>query len=281
MSRADLSLEPADRRLLALIADGEARLEGPEGRILRVIGPNGIRRRGLDPERLARWIDDGLVRLDGGSPARLDLTPLGRARLERGTPLEAVGGFRLRHGAVELADDGEGQRIAVDREESPLSRLARRRDRSGRAWLSPARLAAGERLRADFTLAQMMPTVTSNWSTGRVKGGTGGVADLTDRALAARDRVETALAAVGSDLGGVLIDVCCFLKGLETVESERRWPVRSAKVVLDIGLGRLCDHYGFAEEAVGPDRRGRIAFWGTPDHRPTLRRTPPGAASGG
>ncbi|NLH82369.1 MAG: DNA replication protein [Phyllobacteriaceae bacterium] len=170
----------------------------------------------------------------------------------------------------------EAPAVAVDRAESPLAWLARRRDRSGRAYLSPARVAAGERLRADFTLARMMPTVTSNWSIGRIRGGkvAGGLGDLTDRALAARRRVEIALAAVGSDLGGVLLDVCCFLKGLETVESERRWPARSSKVVLDIALGRLCDHYGLAEAAVGPERGGRLLAWGTPDHRPAERRSP-------
>lgn len=275
MSRPATPRETADHRLLTLLSTGEARLEGADGRTLCVIGPHGLRRLRLDPDRLAAWLADGIVRLDGTPPTEIHLTAVGRSRLRRGTALAGVDGFRLQHGAVERAETAEGGEVVVDRAESPLARLARRRDRSGRSWLTPARLAAGERLRADFTLAQMMPTVTSNWSTGRVKGGRGGVADLTDRALAARDRVEAALAAVGTDLGGVLIDVCCFLKGLEVVESERRWPVRSAKVVLDIALGRLGDHYGLAEEAVGPDRAGRLAFWGAPDHRPTLRRTPP------
>lgn len=270
----------AERRLLALIEAGEATLEEGAAPTLRVTGPNGLRRLSLPPERLAAWLADGVVRLDGAPPTRLRLTAAGRARLRRAETVADLDGCRLQHGEIEVTRVGDAPPIVVDRAESPLARLARRRDRSGRGWLTPARLAAGERLRADFTLARMMPTVTSNWSTGRVKGGkSGGLADLTDRALAARGRVEAALAAVGSDLGGVLIDVCCFLKGLETVESERRWPVRSAKVVLDIALGRLSDHYGLAEEARGPERGGRIAFWGAPDHRPTARRTPapPGA----
>ncbi|TBW41063.1 DNA replication protein [Siculibacillus lacustris] len=165
-----------------------------------------------------------------------------------------------------------GPAVLVDEAESPLGRLARRRDRDGRALLAPARIAAGERLRRDFTLARMMPTVTSNWSIGRTGGGPpGGPGDLTDRALAARDRVHAALDTVGrGDLADVLLDVCCFLQGLETVESLRHWPARSAKVVLDIALGRLAVHYGLAEEARGRDGPGRTRRWGAADYRPSV-----------
>ncbi len=277
MSAGAPDFEARDRRLLGWLEGGDARLEATTPPTLRVTGADGLRRARVEPERLAAWAAAGVVRLLGEPPIGIELTDLGRARLRRGDRSGPVDGFRLQHGEIAIEPRDDAPTVAVDLAESPLAWLARRRDRSGRAYLSPARVAAGERLRADFTLARMMPTVTSNWSTGRVQGGkaAGGLGDLTDRALAARRRVETALAAVGSDLGGVLLDVCCFLKGLETVESERRWPARSAKVVLDIALGRLGDHYGLAEEAVGPERDGRLRVWGTPDHRPSERRTPP------
>jgi hypothetical protein len=263
-----------DHRILTLIAAGEAVVEDADAATLRVAGPEGLRRLRLDPVRLAGWISDGVLAVEGDPPRALRLTAAGRARLRRSASRPEVDGFRLQHG--DIADRRADQAtVLVDHAESPLTRLARRRDRGGRAYLSPSRVAAGERLRADFTLGRMMPALTSNWSIGRVQGGRGGgLADLTDRAVAARDRVEAALAAVGADLGGVLIDVCCFLKGLETVESERRWPVRSAKVVLDIALGRLADHYGLADEARGGERGGRPRAWGTPDHRPNERRAP-------
>ena len=64
----------------------------------------------------------------------------------------------------------------------------------------------------------------------------------------------------GPEFAGVLLDVCCFLKGLEDVERERRWPLRSAKVVLQLGLDRLARHYGFASEARGR-ARAPIRTW--------------------
>lgn len=271
------SASAADRRecrILTLIAEGETILEDAAGATLRVTGPAGLRRMRIDPDRLAAWMSDGVLRLEAGPPAALRITAAGRARLRRAETRPEIDGFRMQHGEIADLGDRAAPRL-VDRAESPLARLARRRDRGGHAYLTPARVAAGERLRADFTLARMMPALTSNWSIGRVQGGrAGGVSDLTDRAVAARTRVEAALAAVGVDLGGVLVDVCCFLKGLETVESERRWPVRSAKVVLDIALGRLADHYGLAEEARGPERAHRMRAWGTSDHRPNERRAP-------
>ena len=160
--------------------------------------------------------------------------------------------------------------VHIDLAESPLGWLARR------GHLAAAELQAGERLRGDFTRARMMPTITSNWSEGRVaggKGGAGGFADLTDAALAARDRVSRAIEAVGPDLGDALVDVCCHLKGLETVEKERGWPPRCAKVIVRMALTRLAAHYGLGEAAQGRGRVGMRA-WGAPDFRPRIGGDP-------
>lgn len=161
-----------------------------------------------------------------------------------------------------------GGAALVNLSESPLGQLARRRDRNGAPFLDAREFNAGERLRSDYTRGQIMPRLGANWiasvSSGR-RGAGSGVAELTDVALAARLRVERAVEAVGPELSGVLIDVCCFLKGLERVESERGWPVRSAKVVLKTALAVLARHYDPATKSARP----APLHWGTADYKPT------------
>ncbi|MFN3499804.1 MAG: DUF6456 domain-containing protein, partial [Pannonibacter indicus] len=149
-------------------------------------------------------------------------------------------GFQLQHQIREaqtLQAGADGPiRVTVNLAESPLAWLARRKDGKGKAMLTAAQFEAGERLREDYTFAAMMPNLSGGWRTeaggGRNTGRGPAGLDMSDNVMAARLRVERALDAVGRGLGGVLVDVCCLLKGLETVERERGWPVRSAKVVL-------------------------------------------------
>lgn len=154
--------------------------------------------------------------------------------------------------------------VTIDEAESPLVWLARRRGRDGRPLISPHQLQAGERLRADFTRAHLMPRTTANWSSpiasGRSSAGGERAASFTETMIAARQRVHQALDATGPELAGLLLDVCCFLKRLEDVERERAWPARSAKVVLQLALDRLARHYGYGGEARG--RKGaRVRTW--------------------
>jgi hypothetical protein len=158
----------------------------------------------------------------------------------------------LRLGRRSIATPAGTADVTVNAAESPLAWLARRAGRSGRALIEPVEFSAGERLRADFTSAQLMPRVTSNWSAAVADRQRGAFhADPTDAMLAARQSVRRALDAVGPEFAGLLIDVCCFLKSLSDVERERRWPPRSAKVVLQLGLGRLARHYGMAAQVRG------------------------------
>ncbi len=76
-----------------------------------------------------------------------------------------------------------------------------------------------------------------------------------------------ALAAVGPELSGILIDVCCHLKGLEEAERAAGWPQRSGKVVLQLALTRLARHYGIGAPAPSPGA-AHVRHWGSDDYRP-------------
>lgn len=162
---------------------------------------------------------------------------------------EAAGDrFQRQHRALAQRGlaDGRGRRIAVtvNLKESPLAWLHYRRGKGGVPLVDAVQLEAGERLRADYAFASIRPDMAQvRWGEPKTDGGPKGMRDLSDETLDARARVERALAAVGPELSGVLVDVCCFLKGLELVERERRWPARSAKLVLTLALDRLARHY--------------------------------------
>ncbi len=94
---------------------------------------------------------------------------------------------------------------------------------------------------------------------------------MTDAIVAARQRVDRALEAVGPDFAGILLDFCCFLKGIEEIERERSWPARSAKLVLRLALASLARHYGFVETARGSNVVGRITHWGAQGYRPAIK----------
>jgi Domain of unknown function (DUF6456) len=181
--------------------------------------------------------------------------------------------FRGRHLALAqqvIATEGGHTNVVIDEAESPLVWLARRRGRDGRPLIEPHQLQAGERLRAEFTRASLMPRTTSNWtnptSSGRGNRGGNRADNDTDTMIAARQRVHQALDAVGPEFSGLLLDICCFLKRLDDVEHERLWPARSAKVVLQLALDRLARHYGYAAQVAG-GARARMRSWHV-DERP-------------
>ncbi len=253
----ELSL--AERRIIRFLRGGacEAQDSVRATHVLLVGEQGGI---AAARREIAAMLGRGLLRAEGG---KLALAPAGRGAAKAGRKPAAP--LRLTE-TVELAD---GERVEVNPAESPLAMLYRRRGADGAAFISEDEFRAGERLRADFTRGALTPSVTARWDMsvgGRGRGGAGGMAELTDIALASRQRVERALAAVGPELAGVLVDVCCFLKGLETVERERRWPVRSAKMLLKAGLSMLHRHYH------PPAAESRtILQWGASDYRPSMR----------
>lgn len=185
--------------------------------------------------------------------ARYEITPAGRAALK--AMLGAEGGDASdeadpgepggRWGERVLVEDGEQRTVRYNLAESPLSVLARRRDPEGKPFLTDDLVAAGERLREDFELAQMAPRTTQNWERFLV-GGVRGTAPGEGPASgpeAARRRVQQALAELGPGLGDVALRTCCFLEGIEAAEKRMGWSARSGKIVLRIALQRLRMHY--------------------------------------
>ncbi|WP_245258989.1 DUF6456 domain-containing protein [Salinarimonas rosea] len=211
---------------------------------------------------LARWSRAGRAR-------RLEATDAGRAWLRRGADPAEPFAAQHRAGAVAARPDpadGTPRRVAVNNAESPLAWLASRANRDGTPFLSPAAVEAGERLRRDITVAGIMPGVTVDWS--RFGGGGSGTGrapgerqTMTETLVAARQRLARAGEALGGEDLDLLVDVCGFLKGLATIERERGWPARSAKMLVARALDRLARHYGLAAEARGRAHAAGIGVW--------------------
>jgi len=228
----------------------------------------GTPRTRVDAKFVAAFEREGLIAAHAGTYV---LTDLGRKRITRDTA--SVDPFRAQHqveGTRMIDGRGHGSKTAltpmkVNLAETPLGWLRRRKGSNGKALLSESQFEAGERLRADFTSAQMSQRVTADWSVqldgNRRQGGT----DLTlsEKALAARQRFYKALEAAGPGLAEPLVDVCCHLNGLEDAERRMGWPQRSGKVVLAIALERLADHYGF--NGSRPQRRAGAYVWHASD----------------
>jgi transposase-like protein len=143
-------------------------------------------------------------------------------------------------------DDRTQRRIRYNLAESPLAVLARRKEKDGSPFLGADLVAAGERLREDFELAQIGPRVAQNWDrflTASDRGSFGGNGGIGGGSGRARDRVAAALRDLGPGLGDMVLRCCCFLEGLEAAERRMGWSARSGKIVLRIALQRLKRHY--------------------------------------
>lgn len=253
-------------KLLRVLMRGSCTVKSEDGDRMCALSGNG---QGVDLPLAAvrQALSLGLaVRKD----AMIAATPAGSAFVRRAL----AGGeaaFQDQHrDMVEQTMQVEGKRQPVRRNlsESPLAPLLRLKGRDGKPFLPAAAVDAGERLLCDFNRGQMQPRITSSWEprldSGKGRPFSGGV-EIADSAMAARDRCSRAVEAMGPELAGVAVDVCCFAKGLETVERERSWPARSAKLMLRAALLALARHYA------PPQTAGRRRHhWGTEDFRPEL-----------
>ena len=128
--------------------------------------------------------------------------------------------------------------------ETPLTLLARRRDRCGQKFLPDVLVGAGERLREDYEMADLGQRQQESWDQFlTMVDAEPSVAKDRPGTAAARGRVVNALRDLGPGLGDVVLRCCCHLEGLESAEKRLGWSARSGKVVLRIALQRLRRHY--------------------------------------
>ena len=232
-------------------------------------GGNGVARaRNL----LARgaWIEakgeTWLVRIGSTRSARVTLTldeaAVRQLILDPGLVGRPGGGWRARRTAgSEGPEPGrpgriEGERVVMEADgtltthranlgESPIAWLARHKDQSGRPWLGPAEVAAGERLRLDAERAGSGPSLTMRWDAlPRSGGGSASRTEPGDRALSAAARVEAALTAVGPRLRPFVTQICIRGSSLQLAEQDFGLRRRQGKTLLKQGLQALAEHYG-------------------------------------
>jgi hypothetical protein len=233
---------------LAQEADGRYALVGTRraGRVLRVAAHH------VEEFRKRGWLEGR-----GTKPETFALSAEGARWFERVNALPNPYAVQHQVRAIKLMKTDEGEQlVTVNEAESPLARLR------VRGMIEPAQYDAGERLRRDFTLAHLMPRLCADLSS-PISNGRGGAKMMAqaETVIAAKQRFRLAMSAVGPGLSDLLFDVCCHLRGLESIEGSNNWPVRSGKVVLQIALDRLAVHYGLVSPVA---RSGRIRAWQAP-----------------
>jgi hypothetical protein len=140
-------------------------------------------------------------------------------------------------GPVARAPRRGGRTATVNLAESPLTWL------HARGHLTDAQFDAGERLRADWERAQLAPGVTMRWDVVRVRGGADSGLSPGERQLAAKARLDGAVADAGPGLADVLWRVVCAGEALPDAERALAWPARSGKLVLRLALDRVARFY--------------------------------------
>ena len=266
---APASPDPVLLRLLRCIAAGAAEVMEEGGDIVLHRAQAGQRALRFPAATMRLAVSCGLVEQRENT---LCAAPPLASYLKRAMAKDRDEVFQEQHRDMQVVvvDVGETKQPARrNLNTSPLTSLSRLKERDGSAFFPADALEAGERLASDFHRGHLNPRGTATWEpriASRTRGEAGGGLDLTEAAMAARARFSRAAEAMGPELSGVAIDICCFEKGLETVERERLWPARSAKLLLRAALLSLARHYA----PPAARQRGRDHHWGDADYRPSL-----------
>jgi hypothetical protein len=253
-------LHPVDaRRQRALERLGE------EGAVLaphRDGRGHGVYRRGdrrrratarLNPADVRALVVEGAIVPSGIAQCFL-LSGAGRAALARLKAKEAP--WRAQHGPLVerpvMTPDGVLRFVVGADPAGPVARLARVSDSAGVGFFAGREIAAARQLWEDFAQGQQGLARGSDWTApprGKVPRGPGGTQEhAAVAAIDARRRVTDALAVLPLRLADALRAFLLEEQALDTLERARRWPARSAKLVLKLGLELLADHYGLAAE---------------------------------
>ena len=186
-----------------------------------------------------------------------------------------VGQHQLQKPAV--IKDQEQRTIFTTRNETecPLGWMRARKDKAGNPLLDDFQFEAGERIRADFTMAQLSPRVTASWDFSGGSGASGGrhggdVLEVSEKVVAAKQRLFNALDVLGPEMSSIVLEVCCLMSGLEAAERALGWPRRSAKLVLAIALSKLSIHYGLVAPDSQQVRKNAIRHWGKQGYQPQV-----------
>ncbi len=147
-----------------------------------------------------------------------------------------------RDGIERGAEPAVLRRVRYGHTESPVSVLARRRDKNGERFLSQELVHAAERLREDFVMAQLEHVTfdcVQAFVTALEKRKIPGPNIAPPGTKSARQRILSVFLELGPGLGDMVLRCCCRLEGVEAAENALGWSARSGKIVLRIALQRL------------------------------------------
>ncbi len=253
MTIAEQEVTREARRIFRKLASGPFYLAPADAQSFAVARQGHLTRLRAAAALVHAWAKRGWIVPNREAPGAFALSDAGEGWLLRAQ--EAPDAYAAQHRLLKrkLVATAQGETsVLVNEGESTLGWLRNRK------IVTPLQHDAGERLRRDFTMAQLSTRMGVDWTKPIARRGYGPTQVLiSDVALAARQRFAAAMKSVGPGLSDLLYEVCCRLGGLEQAERAQGWPKRSAKVVLQIALDRLAAHYGMRELHPGKLRAWR------------------------
>lgn len=229
----------------------------------------------FDREIVEAMVRQGWLSLD--PTGVLVLTAMQNSKMNIGEQASGSGFIQQHQLQVEKAikdDDGRVVFTKVNQTESPLGWMKARKDKSGKPLIDDFQFEAGERIRIDFTIAQLSPRVTASWDFSGASGGgqrgAQGALELSEKVIAAKQRLFKAMDVLGPEMSSIVLEVCCLMSGLESAEKALGWPRRSGKLVLQIALSKLSVHYGIVKSDSKTVRKQAISHWGQEGYQPKV-----------